>query len=383
MRNFLLLFTFLLGTMSFGQRSGNVVIYSNTGKKFYVILNGVRQNNTPETNVKVEGLTDQWYGCRIMASDNSFTLEKNIAVKPDTVITYQIIEKKGDYKLRFYSETSMGTAPATSDQTVVIYSPVENNSNGSGNTGTTEVVETTTVTATTTSGTTGTGGTVTSTGTGGNETVTTTTTVNGGDGSGTTETVNINISIDENGMGGNVSVNATGTGGGTETISTTTTTTGTGGNVSYEENSTTTTTGGNGTTTYYEETTITTTTTTTTTTGTNEGNIYADDDMTVTLDNSSNCYMSDVDFQNLKKSVQAQSFSDDQLKVANQAAKNKCMSVSQIKEIAEIFSFSEEKMSFVKAAYNNCTNQSDYYLLMEVFEFSADKEELENFLNSK
>ena len=375
MKNLLLLFVFFLGIASYGQRSGNVVIYSNTGEKFYVILNGIRQNNTPETNVKIEGLTDQWYSCKVISANNTFTLEKNIGVKPDTVITYRIIEKKGKYKFRFYTETSMGTAPSNPEQTTITYSPVEiveTNTNGGG-TGSTEVIETTTTTTTTSTEMSGNNG-------GSTETVTTNTSI--GNENGGTETISIDINVNENGMSTNM--NVTGTEGTGETINSTTTTTTNGGNGStyYEETTTTTTGGGNGTSTYYEETT-TTTTTTTTTSGT-EGNIYQDDEMTVTMNNNTtNCFMSDTDFQALKTSVANESFPEDQRRVANTAAKSKCMSVAQIKEIAALFSFADDQMSFIKTAYDNCNNKGDYYQLMDVFTFSDDKEELEKFLNSK
>ena len=95
------------------------------------------------------------------------------------------------------------------------------------------------------------------------------------------------------------------------------------------------------------------------------------------------CYMSDTDFAALKKSIQAEGFSDDQLRVANTAAKNKCLSVAQIKEIMGLFSFSSEQLAFAKTAYDNCTNKSDYYQVMEVFSFSSDKEELERYINGR
>ncbi len=374
MKNLLLLFVFFIGIASYGQRSGNVVIYSNTGEKFYVILNGIRQNNTPETNVKIEGLTDEWYSCKVISANNTFTLEKNIGVKPDTVITYRIIEKKGKYKFRFYTETSMGTAPTIPEQTTITYSPVEvveTNTNNGGN-NSTEVVETTTTTTSTTTETSGNNG-------GGNtETMTTTTSV--GNGEGNTESISIDINVNENGMSTNMNITGEGTG---ETMNSTTTTTTNGGNGTtyYEESTTTTTGGGNGTSTYYEETT--TTTTTTTTSGT-EGNIYQDDEMTVTMDNNTtNCFMSDTDFQALKSSVENESFSEDKTRIANLGSKNKCMSVAQIKEIASLLGFSDDKMSFIKNCYDNCNNKGDYYQLVEVFTFSDDKEELENFLNSK
>lgn len=139
---FLLLNLLLLAVFSgFGQRAGNVTIYSNTGKKFFVILNGIRQNTEAETNVNISGLTEQWYKCRILAEDKSFSIEKNIGVKMDSVVTYQITGKKKKYKLRYYSEAAVGGVNPP-DQVNIPYHATDNptnsgtSSNGTTNNGT-------------------------------------------------------------------------------------------------------------------------------------------------------------------------------------------------------------------------------------------------------
>lgn len=90
--------------------------------------------------------------------------------------------------------------------------------------------------------------------------------------------------------------------------------------------------------------------------------------------------MSSADFQRLKAAVSNETFSDDQLRVANQAAASKRMTVAQIKEIAQLFTFSNEKLAFTKAAYRNCVDKSNYYEVMQVFTFSSDKKELSDFI---
>lgn len=355
MKKTLLLFALLISALSNAQGTGDVTIYSNTGAKFYVILNGIRQNQQAETNVKVTGLNNNWYSCKVIAEDNTFEIEKNVGVKFDTLTTYRILEKKGKYKLRFYSETSLGTNTATPNQTVIVYHSTDTPTTSTQVT----PIESSTISTSTT--------TVTNTGN-------TQTTINeGGNG---TETINMNVNIGENGM--NANVNITGTGITTpveqESITTTTTTTTSSSNSSningstYYEESTTTSGNGTTTTTYYEE--------TSSTGGTNN-----------TIQNNNfdydNCYTSDTDVKSMQTQIENESFEDDQLRVANLAAKNKCMSVAQIKSIANTFTFSDNKLSFIKTAYNNCTDQSNYYQLLEVLTFSDDKEALETFINSK
>lgn len=176
-------------------------------------------------------------------------------------------------------------------------------------------------------------------------TTTTTSTTNGTMNSGG-EGVNINVQVGENGMNTGIYVND-----------------------GMDLNG--------GTTTTYSET-ITTTTTT-------SGSVGHYEDQNPTYDNYStyeSCRLDAAGFERLKSSIKNESFSDDQLRVANQAAKNKCLTVAQIKEIAGLFSFSSEQLSFTKAAYDRCQNRNDYYEVLEVFTFSADKEALEDYINS-
>lgn len=377
MKNLILLFSLFIGSMSFAQGKGDVTIYSNTGNKFYVILNGVRQNDQPETNVKVTGLTNPWYDCKIMSANNNFTIEKKIVVKYDTLITYNIKEKRGKFKMRFLSEAPLGTSTAVPDQTVVGYHATEepantrnesDNSNTNTNTKVNNNNTTETVTTTTSS------------------TTSTSDSRNGTTGNDETESVNINMNVTENGMGADVNVSMTGTAdpdrtntnvssdvnSSTTTTSTTTTTT-----------STTTTSGTNTGTTKFGE--MTTTTMTTdpgykNQTNTEDRTMYQDDEMTVEINN--NCYITDDEVDNLAMQVADESFADDQSRIGNMAAENKCMNTEQIMKVANSFSFEDNKLEFLKKAHKNCTDQGNYYKVMETLTFSGDKEELQNYINS-
>lgn len=383
MKSTLLLFTFLISGLSFAQGQGEVTVYSNTGEKFFVILNGIRQNDQAETNVKITGLANPYYKCKVISANRTFELDKNIIVKQDTLITYEIKEKKGKYKLRFYTETPLASAPkADPSQSTIVYhstdNPTTTSSNVDVNTNNNTQVNTNMNTTTTT--------------------VTTNTTANNTStdmqNGNVNESINMNISVGENGISTNVNISENGMNGenvnmntnvnNSETITTNTSSSSStiNGQTTYEETITTTTsTSENGNTTYYEET---ITTTSTSNTGNyNEGNIYQDQDMVVTMEPVDNCYMSDQEASNLAKQVANESFSDDKLRVANTAAKNKCMSVAQITEVVKGFDHSEDQLSFLKAAYDRCSDKSNYYQLMETLTFSSDKEELEKYINSR
>ncbi len=375
----------------FAQRSGDVTIYSNTGKKFFVVLNGIRQNTEAETNVNISGLEAEWYKCLVIAEDKSFTIEKTIGVKMDSVVTYQITGKKKKYKLRYYTEAARGGVAPT-DQVNVVYHPTDlptndgnsgtttqpssgggsaNSGSMNGNTTATSGTTTTTTTTTQTNGTNGTGQ------VGGGISIG----INASENSGTittggqigTESVNINVNINGTGLG-----TTTNTNGGAVTST-------------YEETVTTTTTSTtiNGVTTTSGETTITTNVNGNgTTTSTNGGTVYSDyedayaDPTTNLIFTDGNCLASDLDLETYKVAIQNESFSEGQMNIADQIALNKCLTVEQIAEITELFSFSENKLSFLEAAYINCINQSDYRQLLALLTFSEDKAALEQFIIS-
>lgn len=388
MKQVALFLTFILTTTLFAQ-TGDITFFSHTGKKFYVIINGVKQNAVPETNVKIQGLQANWYACKIIGENNEFQTDKNIIVKMDTLITYNLAYKKNDYKIKFHSEIPLQSSIVDQSQFVVDYHtteiPVESNT-------TVTTVETvTTTTETTGTGTSGVNmdvnvnesGTQTGVNTGVvvNETGIGTNTTTGN------ESININISVSEGGMSTDISTTGTGTGESNVTGSDL------GHGTAYEETTTTVYTNGSGTgTTYSETTTVTTTTTTTSSSSTGSGTYGTTSGTQITENttyngtNDASMYNCVVDQDGMKKvttAIENESFSDDQLRVAKQFAKNKCLTVDQVKHIAVLFDFSEPKMDFVKVAYDNCINKSDYYELMEVFDFSGEKEELEKFLDSK
>ncbi len=53
------------------QNVGALTIFSENGEKFYIILNGLRQNNVAQTNVRVDGLTQPNYTAKIIFEDKS------------------------------------------------------------------------------------------------------------------------------------------------------------------------------------------------------------------------------------------------------------------------------------------------------------------------
>ena len=62
---------FILCAAVIAQNVGAVTIFSENGEKFYLVLNGLRQNNVAQTNVRVDGLTQPNYNAKIIFEDKN------------------------------------------------------------------------------------------------------------------------------------------------------------------------------------------------------------------------------------------------------------------------------------------------------------------------
>lgn len=96
----------------------NITIFSEDGHPFYLILNGIRQNENPETNVRVNGLNAEYYTAKVIFSNESLgVIEKKtlmaagIDCQPCDV-TYKIkADKKGELTLKAFGFTPLAQAP--------------------------------------------------------------------------------------------------------------------------------------------------------------------------------------------------------------------------------------------------------------------------------
>jgi hypothetical protein len=127
-----MLFTAFISSVLVSQNN-NLVVYSQDGLKFSLILNGIRQNNEPQTNVKVTGLNATNYQVKVIFANKMPDLDQNAYLMysgeptQNTEYTYSIANVKGKYKLKFKSAAPISEIVNTSapEQTVVIYTPIE------------------------------------------------------------------------------------------------------------------------------------------------------------------------------------------------------------------------------------------------------------------
>jgi hypothetical protein len=99
----------LFTKIAFTQINANAVIFAEKGERFAVILNGVRQNQDYQTNVKLSDLNAEFYKLKILFQNPAAKpVNLNLYVKRGFEITYNLKRNsKGKYVLRFTSEVPL------------------------------------------------------------------------------------------------------------------------------------------------------------------------------------------------------------------------------------------------------------------------------------
>jgi len=181
---YLTLFFILLSINLYSQTS-NLIVFTEQGERFFLILNGIKQNSSLETNVKVTDLNANSYKVILIFENKQIpNLDKTIYFNEmGHEYTFNVKKnKKGNYVLRLISDVPIANAPVPpANQTVIVYTQ-------------TPPAQTTTTTSTTT----------------------------------TNDGISFGMNINDNGVNANLNINTSGNGittSYTETTTTTTTTT--------------------------------------------------------------------------------------------------------------------------------------------------------------
>jgi hypothetical protein len=120
----LLLMAALLQLGGFAQMKSNLIFFTEQGERFTVILNGIRQNPAPETNVKVTDLIAPGCKLKIIFEDQTLgQLDKNLTFNQGTETTFVIKRNnKNEYVVRWMTEVPIAQAlPPAQGQQVVVY----------------------------------------------------------------------------------------------------------------------------------------------------------------------------------------------------------------------------------------------------------------------
>jgi hypothetical protein len=318
---------FILSNNSFAQNS-NLIMFSENGERFIAILNGLRQNDKHETNVKVTGLNAPNYKLKVIFEDIALGQPNfNVFLEPSTEATYVLKKnKKNEYVVRLMSSVPINEAPPVSPQTTVVVfnpsapayiepAPVSN---------TEMVIQQTTVTST-----------------------------SGGSAPATGGSISMGVNISE--TGGGFSMNVSGFEGN--------------GNVSSQNSS------------------VTTTTTTTTTTSAPPPPAPRPAPVVYVSGYSGpiGCPMPLLpnEFESLKSSINSKTFEDSKMTLAKQATGSACLTAHQVKDIMLLFTFEDNRLEFAKYAYGRTYDLGNYYKVNDAFTFELTIDELNEYINSR
>lgn len=393
-----LLFLFVC-LISFGQST--LTIFNNGGQQFYVILNGIKQNSTPQTNVSVSGINNGSYSVKLIFADGKTgDIDKNFMLDEPSFVTTRVIFKKGKGKLQL-----IGMEPANGQNgtgTNIIYRP--NNSAVYSDAVVTQTVTTNTQQTTTpantqqngnvTINTSGNGqqtSTTTNAGSGQSQQVGGTTTINTQQTTTTTDPtmqngnvgINMNVNVTDptmnNGQDGvNMSINMSGTGVGTnttvnetQTVNQTTTTT-------VTTNGTQTTTSG-GTQTISTNTNLNGQNTNTNTNVNNGSNQVVS---SATSQNFVSCQKIMGDVNVYLKDLEQFNFEEDKMDLTKKDFVGTCMTASQAYKLVEIYTFEANRLEIAKYLYPRIIDKDNAKTIIPLFTFDATKLEFREFIRN-
>lgn len=310
-------------------------VFSEMGEKFVLYLNSEPMNAVAKSNVKVSGLTSEFYQARIDFEDASLQdcSISNFAVQFNSEVTYVVKKnKKGEYVIRFHSQSEGGAVDVIGNDGLDEGRRIADVDNQESNAPSS----------------------VDRVGGSGNSTSVTTTTTRTTSSQGVTqpkgESVNVGMNINGVSMGINM-------------------------NISDDDVSS-----GSSTTTVTQQT---TTTSHSSSTGvTHQGNA-SPASHNGSASNDCRYPMSSGSFSTAKESINSKSFEDSKMTVAKQVTKANCLSCNQIKEVMSLFSFEESKLAYAKYAYDYCYNKADYYTINDAFSFESSIDDLSKYIESK
>jgi hypothetical protein len=313
----LLTLILLLSVPAFAQLKSNLIFFTEQGERFSIILNGLRQNDQPETNVKVTDLPAPSYKLKIIFEDQALGfIDKTIYVNQGYEITYTIKRNnKNEWVVRFMNEVPLAQAlPPAHGQYVMVYNTKP------------APVQTTT------------------------QTTTVTQTYNDAPPSGVSVNMNINeqsagvsFNVDMNGVNTGTQVNST-------SYSTTTTTTTTEGYIDE----------------YYEE------------PAPAGRTVYVLPGYNGPV--GCPYPMHPDEFVGVKQSIASKSFDDTRLTIARQVIASNCLLSSQVKEIMLLFTFEDTRLELAKYAYGYTYDLGNFYKLNDAFTFESTIEELNDYI---
>lgn len=362
----------------------NLSIFNNNGQQFYVVLNGIRQNSKPETNVQVSQIKNGSYAVKVIFADGKTPdIDKNFMIDAPYDITARIVFKKGKGKLQL-----MGQEPTHGViQEAVVYRPTDAavysdavvvNSSTNQNAGAAQITQTLPVQTTTTTQTTGTGNTEGINMNMNVQETTTNTTITYTD---PNDNVNLNMNLSVGGVNVNLNANASGTGlGAGTTVSETTTTTTTSSSTTVSSSSSSTTSGVG----LNSNININQSGANQSVQGQTNTQVLQQQQQQVIqnqqLGRTVNCTQTMNRLEAFKVELQDQSFEEDRLEALKLAMNKTCLTTAQAAQLLELFSFDENRLEAAKFLSDRLTDRVNAGELAQKLTFDSSKMEYRRYI---
>jgi hypothetical protein len=354
----------------------NLSIFNNNGQQFYVVLNGIRQNSKPETNVQVSQIKNGSYAVKVIFADGKTPdIDKNFMIDAPYDITARIVFKKGKGRLQL-----MGQEPTHGViQEAVVYRPTDAavysdavvvNSSANQNAGAAQITQTLPVQTTTTTQTTGTGNTAGINMNMNVQETTTNTTITNTD---PNDNVNLNMNLSVGGVNVNLNANASGTGLGagttvSETTTTTTTSSSTTSGVGLNSNININQSGANQ-----------------SVQGQTNTQVLQQQQQQVIQNQQPgrvvNCTQTMNRLEAFIVELQDQSFEEDRLEALKLAMNKTCLTTAQAGQLLELFTFDENRLEAAKFLSDRLTDRANAGSLAMKLTYESSKMEYRRYIS--
>ncbi len=103
----------------------NVIVFSENGERFWLVVNGVRQNNQATQNVKVTALRGRSWQFKVVFENESLGELNKIIYAADGLsreVTFGIGKnRKEEYRFKYYGDIPLDSTPESAEQETVTY----------------------------------------------------------------------------------------------------------------------------------------------------------------------------------------------------------------------------------------------------------------------
>ncbi len=91
--------------------------------------------------------------------------------------------------------------------------------------------------------------------------------------------------------------------------------------------------------------------------------------------------MNESDFREALQTIKSKEWDETKLEIAKQLISSNCLFSDQVRDVAELFEWEENKLKFAKFAYQFTYDQGNYFKVSQVFEWENSIKELNNYIS--